>query len=78
MDFSFNYFIFFSSYSGYIDDVRNTDNAWVEAEIWNFHYGSTLSFPHLPTDVLPITSLIVHFSSLLFRLGNSFMEKCHS
>ena len=25
-------------YSGYIDDPRNTDNAWVEAEIWNFHY----------------------------------------
>jgi hypothetical protein len=25
-------------YSGYIDDTRNTDNAWVEAEIWNFHY----------------------------------------
>lgn len=25
-------------YKGYIDDPRNTDNAWVEAEIWNFHY----------------------------------------
>ncbi len=25
-------------YSGYIDDPRNTDNAWIEAEIWNFHY----------------------------------------
>jgi hypothetical protein len=36
---------------GYIDDVRNTDNAWVEAEIWNFHYGSTMSFPNLRTDV---------------------------
>ena len=23
---------------GYIDDPRNTDNAWIEAEIWNFHY----------------------------------------
>ncbi len=38
-------------YRGYIDDVRNTDNAWVEAEIWNFHYGSTMSFPNLRTDV---------------------------
>ncbi|CAF1374593.1 unnamed protein product [Rotaria sordida] len=37
-------------YRGYIDDVRNTDNAWVEAEIWNFHYGSTMSFPNLRTD----------------------------
>ena len=26
-------------YKGYIDDPRNTDNAWVEAEIWNFHFG---------------------------------------
>lgn len=25
-------------YRGYIDDPRNTDNSWVEAEIWNFHY----------------------------------------
>jgi len=31
--------------------VRNTDNAWVEAEIWNFHYPSTMSFPNLRTDV---------------------------
>jgi hypothetical protein len=27
-------------YKGYIDDPRNTDNAWVEAEVWNFHYDS--------------------------------------
>ncbi len=25
-------------YKGYIDDPRNTDNAWIEAEIWNFHF----------------------------------------
>jgi len=25
-------------YSGYIDDPRNTDNAWVEGQIWNFHF----------------------------------------
>ena len=25
-------------YNGYIDDPKNTDNAWVEGEIWNFHY----------------------------------------
>ena len=25
-------------YRGYVDDPRNTDNAWIEAEIWNFHY----------------------------------------
>lgn len=37
-------------YRGYIDDVRNTDNAWVEAEIWNFHYGTTMLFPNLRTD----------------------------
>ncbi|KAL3880135.1 hypothetical protein ACJMK2_032401 [Sinanodonta woodiana] len=27
-------------YKGYLDDPRNTDNAWVEAEVWNFHYES--------------------------------------
>lgn len=36
---------------GYIDDLHNTDNAWVEAEVWNFHYGSSISFPNLRTDV---------------------------
>lgn len=25
-------------YKGYLDDPRNTDNAWMEAEVWNFHY----------------------------------------
>ncbi|XP_059174612.1 transient receptor potential cation channel subfamily M member-like 2 isoform X2 [Physella acuta] len=27
-------------YKGYMDDTNNTDNAWVEAEIWSFHYHS--------------------------------------
>ena len=35
---------------GYIDDVRNTDNAWMETEVWNFHYGATVSFPQLRID----------------------------
>ena len=34
-----NKFIAKKIYKGYIDDPLNTDNAWVEAEIWNFHYG---------------------------------------
>lgn len=41
-------------YKGYIDDPRNTDNAWVEAEIWNFHYGDQdqldLSIPQVNRD----------------------------
>ncbi|CAF3796253.1 unnamed protein product, partial [Rotaria sp. Silwood1] len=41
-------------YRGYIDDLRNTDNAWAEAEIWNFHYGSDISFPNLRTDGMAI------------------------
>ncbi|CAF2382637.1 unnamed protein product [Rotaria sp. Silwood2] len=41
-------------YRGYIDDLRNTDNAWVEAEMWNFHYASALSFPNLRTDGVAI------------------------
>ena len=31
-------------YRGYIDDQRNTDNAWIEAEIWHFHYPVKDSF----------------------------------
>ncbi|XP_014670278.1 PREDICTED: transient receptor potential cation channel subfamily M member 3-like [Priapulus caudatus] len=25
-------------YTGYLDAVRNTDNAWIESECWHFHY----------------------------------------
>jgi hypothetical protein len=66
----------FLSRLGYIDDVRNTDNAWVEAEIWNFHYGSTMSFPNLRTDV----GLNCRRESDKDRarfLGYGFMERCH-
>ncbi|CAG5136880.1 unnamed protein product, partial [Candidula unifasciata] len=28
----------FLVYHGYADDASNTDNAWKETEIWNFHY----------------------------------------
>ncbi|CAF4065144.1 unnamed protein product, partial [Rotaria sordida] len=41
-------------YRGYIDDLRNTDNAWVEAEIWNFHYDSNIPFPNLRQDGVAI------------------------
>ncbi|KAL5012140.1 hypothetical protein ScPMuIL_010691 [Solemya velum] len=27
-------------YRGYLDDPSNTDNAWKETEVWNFHYSS--------------------------------------
>ncbi|CAF1222444.1 unnamed protein product [Rotaria sordida] len=42
------------AYQGYIDDLRNTDNAWVEAEIWNFHYDSNIPFPNLRQDGVAI------------------------
>ncbi|GFS22809.1 transient receptor potential cation channel subfamily M member 2 [Elysia marginata] len=31
-------------YRGYMDDKSNTDNAWVDAEIWNFHFNRTDTF----------------------------------
>ncbi|KAK3100144.1 hypothetical protein FSP39_015318 [Pinctada imbricata] len=38
-------------YKGYVDDPRNTDNAWVEAEVWNFHYDLSDSFDiRIPED----------------------------
>lgn len=35
----FNVFLFFLSkvYKGYVDDPRNTDNAWIETTALNFH-----------------------------------------
>ncbi|CAF1266771.1 unnamed protein product [Rotaria sordida] len=42
------------AYQGYIDDLRNTDNAWVETEIWNFHYDSNIPFPNLRQDGVAI------------------------
>ncbi|KAH3781577.1 transient receptor potential cation channel subfamily M member-like 2 isoform X2 [Dreissena polymorpha] len=38
-------------YKGYLDDPRNTDNAWVETEVWNFHYDHGDTFDsNLPED----------------------------
>jgi len=28
----------------YLDDTRNTDNAWIEAEVWHYHYTGSQSF----------------------------------
>uniref|UniRef100_T1J9X5 Uncharacterized protein n=1 Tax=Strigamia maritima TaxID=126957 RepID=T1J9X5_STRMM len=28
---------------GYMDDNQNTDNAWLEAEVWHFHYTASLT-----------------------------------
>jgi hypothetical protein len=75
MNFSFNHFILFSAYLGYIDDVRNTDNAWVEAEIWNFHYGVTMSSPELRTDVCSVFFL-KNLHIYMFFLGYGIMERC--
>ena len=38
-------------YKGYIDDPRNTDNAWIEAEIWNFHFCDDEKFDELIPNV---------------------------
>ncbi|XP_076076624.1 transient receptor potential cation channel subfamily M member-like 2 isoform X3 [Mytilus galloprovincialis] len=43
-------------YKGYIDDPRNTDSAWVEAEVWNFHYDSSDTFDvKLPEETFKVT-----------------------
>jgi hypothetical protein len=39
-------------YKGYVDDPRNTDNAWIEAEIWNFHYGDQDKFDEIIPNVI--------------------------
>ncbi|GFN83119.1 transient receptor potential cation channel subfamily m member 2 [Plakobranchus ocellatus] len=38
-------------YRGYMDDRFNTDNAWIDAEIWNFHYNGKDKFDKKIVDV---------------------------
>ncbi|CAF3628955.1 unnamed protein product [Rotaria sp. Silwood1] len=54
-------------YRGYIDDLRNTDNAWVEAEIWNFHYGSNTLFPNLRQDGMVIWKDVTNSRGFLIQ-----------
>ena len=35
-------------YKGYVDDPRNTDNAWVESHAINYHDGLGTSFSKFP------------------------------
>ncbi|CAF1066034.1 unnamed protein product [Adineta steineri] len=61
-------------YRGYIDDVRNTDNSWVEAEIWNFHYGSAISFPNLRTDGMALWKDVT-YNSRGFLMQTSILRE---
>ncbi|CAF3687580.1 unnamed protein product [Rotaria sp. Silwood1] len=71
-------------YRGYIDDLRNTDNAWAEAEIWNFHYDSDISLPNLRTDGMAIwkditnnsRGILIQTSILreIARIRNAYFE----
>ncbi|CAF0874104.1 unnamed protein product [Adineta ricciae] len=61
-------------YRGYIDDLRNTDNAWVEAEIWNFHYDSILSFPNLRTDGMAVWKDVT-YNSRGFLMQTSILRE---
>ncbi|CAF5114791.1 unnamed protein product [Rotaria sp. Silwood1] len=54
-------------YRGYIDDLRNTDNAWVEAEIWNFHYGSNILVPNLRQDGMAIWKDVTNSRGFLIQ-----------
>ncbi|CAF0787906.1 unnamed protein product [Didymodactylos carnosus] len=61
-------------YKGYIDDLRNTDNAWVEAEIWNFHYGTAIQFPSLRTDGVALWKDVT-YNSRGFLLQTSILRE---
>ncbi|CAF1217287.1 unnamed protein product [Rotaria sordida] len=71
-------------YRGYIDDLRNTDNAWAEAEIWNFHYDSDISLPNLRTDGVALwkdvtnksQSILIQTAILreIARIHNAYFE----
>ncbi|CAF2382653.1 unnamed protein product [Rotaria sp. Silwood2] len=61
-------------YRGYIDDLRNTDNAWTEAEVWNFHYDSDISFPNLRTDGMAIWKDVTN-NSRSFLIQTSILRE---
>ena len=48
----FDYIDWSLFFKGYIDDPRNTDNSWIEAEIWNFHFGNEDKFDNLIPNVI--------------------------
>ena len=57
----------FLVYRGYEDSPYNTDNAWQEAEIFNFHYKHRDNFSsHLQSVCAIVTVLVV--SSYLFTV----------
>lgn len=79
--FFFLVFISFIICLGYIDDLRNTDNAWVEAEVWNFHYGATVSFPELRADVYSFFIVFEQkndFDKFSFYLGYGIVERSYT
>ena len=55
-------------YKGYIDDPRNTDNAWIEAEIWNFHFCDEEKLDELIPNVNKILKL--HSNLNLYLASN--------
>ncbi|CAF4223044.1 unnamed protein product [Rotaria sp. Silwood2] len=61
-------------YRGYIDDLRNTDNAWIEAEIWNFHYNSDIIFLNLRQDGMAIWKDVTN-SSRDFLMQKSILRE---
>ena len=69
-------------YKGYLDDPRNTDNAWVEAEVWNFHYDlgedfdTRLKGVSILTLNAPIATKVVCFSRLLKCLRSLYGKPC--
>ena len=60
-------------YKGYLDDPRNTDNAWVEAEVWNFHYDIGDDFDMR----LKMVSTCILLGSIIFQMFGFWFSKVH-
>ncbi len=58
-------------YKGYIDDSRNTDNAWIEAEVWNFHYSDQDKL----NESIPDVKIIFFLNDLTLKLCAFFCFK---
>lgn len=73
-------------FRGYIDDANNTDNAWVEAEVWYFHYISEVSFHvvsrvrfinvsgHKDYNIAVYLNVLINYVMLGFKMEKVFSE----
>ena len=67
--------IFCKIYRGYVDDPRNTDNAWMETVVMHFHdeSGEKVIFSQFPTSPAQSGNIII---TIIISLSGSLVPGC--